>query len=43
MGKLQAAYWVLVVLSLVVAPALRVAFKNLGKKSETPSNRENPG
>ena len=43
MGKLQAVYWVLVALSLVITPALRVAFKNLGEKSETPSNKENVG
>lgn len=43
MGKLQAVYWVLVALSLVITPALRVAFKNLGEKSETPSNKEKPG
>ncbi len=43
MGKLQAVYWVLVALSLVIAPALRVALKNLGEKSETPSNKENVG
>ncbi len=43
MGKLQAVYWVLVALSLVITPALRVAFKNLGEKSETPSNKEKRG
>lgn len=43
MSKLQVVYWVLLAAPLVVTPVLRTAFKNLGKKSETPFNKEKRG